>query len=209
MAEERKFGKKLYNLVGADNIDGVKRLIKLYGDELDINYISNDYLAITPLIRAIRHYNVDMVQILLKAGADANCTQTYYERTSPLHTAVCLNDSYMRFEDMPTLQTKERIEIVQLLLDAGADINAINAYDNTPLVIAVTIGFDKIVKLLLRYDPNITIGYYNGRTVMDIISEEDYLQKNRSAYSGDVGAIVKMLEEHIPPSQFIKSARKQ
>ena len=48
------------------------------------------------------------------------------------------------------------IDIVKMLLDAGHDLNAVNAEGLTPLDLAVTVNNSEVVKLLLEYKGKIT-----------------------------------------------------
>jgi len=64
----------------------------------------------TLLALAVHYGRVEMVEVLLKNGADPN-KATYVFKDTPLHMAV-----YFRFK-----------KIQDLLLEAGADENAMNA----------------------------------------------------------------------------------
>ncbi|NEO88292.1 MAG: hypothetical protein F6J87_29150, partial [Spirulina sp. SIO3F2] len=78
----------------------------------------------TPLILAIAHGYVEVVQNLLAAGADPNLQSRFdYEETIPLHHAAKLGQR----------------EMVQTLIEAGADIAATDHQDKTATAIAVAV----------------------------------------------------------------------
>ena len=97
----------------------------------DIN--SGDKEQRTLLHDAALAGNSSAVKILLKSGASPN-SKNYMEST-PLHLAV-----------MSSLIDPE---IVQALVQAGADINIANSYDVKPLLMAISKNQVPIVRLLL------------------------------------------------------------
>ena len=86
-----------------------------------------------PLLRAIEKGNVDMVTMLLSHGAKLS----YDDRKSPL--AMC--DSIFK---------KNGVQIADLLVKAGADINASTGYDNlSPLEYSIRSSNKKVYDFLL------------------------------------------------------------
>lgn len=99
------------------------------------------------LILAVMRGKRDVVEFLLKKGASAKVSTKEDVRTA-LHEAAVGNDA----------------EIVQLLIDGGADVNAL-ARDETPLFRAVRKGHQDIIKKLLDAgaDPNRLPDKYSGK----------------------------------------------
>lgn len=96
--------------------------------------------GITPLIIAIRHGFVDIAKMFIKRGAKVNA-QDNRGRFSALHCAV--------FYKYPS--------IIRMLLEGGAEFNALEKLHYTPLHIAVLIGNLYIVMLLLTENINLDI----------------------------------------------------
>ena len=87
-----------------------------------------------PLLhKAAQTGNIDLVTCLLRSGADINQPWGSYKNT-PLHWAVKFHHP----------------EMVELLLDHGAHIDAQNIMDETPLIIAATNGNEDSVQILLN-----------------------------------------------------------
>jgi Ankyrin repeats (3 copies) len=95
---------------------------------------------------AARRGSIEWVRILLEGGVDPN----YPIADTPLH-AACVNSRPVRYataSDNAVCRTK--VEIVRLLIEYGAHVNARNDAGMTPLIVATSSGSYEIVKLLLR-----------------------------------------------------------
>jgi ankyrin repeat protein len=106
--------------------------------------------------------NVELMRVLLKAGADPRITTA--DGTTALMVAAglgrCTNDY--------TLQRGARSrggeQAVTLLLDAGVDVNALNEADFTALHGAAFRGLNEIIQILVERGGNINARDYRGRT---------------------------------------------
>ncbi len=87
-----------------------------------------------PLLdEALRRHQAEMVEVILKAGADVNARGK--EGFTALHDAALSGN----------------VGAVQILLDHGADINATDRDSGaTPLYMAATMGREEVVNLLLE-----------------------------------------------------------
>jgi ankyrin repeat protein len=65
----------------------------------------------------------------------------------------------------------EHTELVEILLDAGADVNATESDQATALHSACIHGYVEIVKLLLRHSPNLDLRDEDGKTALRIAVE--------------------------------------
>ena len=144
----RKKGKHctlLHYAVSDDDIELVK--ILLQDKYVDVN--AEDWSGETPICRAIRHRNFDIVKLLVENGADVNIVSD--KLTSPLYYAVI-------FED---------VNIVKYLIDNGAEVNNRGFYlDRTALHQACNLDRKDIVKLLLEHNINVNIRDDKGETAL-------------------------------------------
>lgn len=98
---------------------------------------STDRYDGTALIAASQHGNVEVVKLLLKAGVPVDRVNQL--GWTALLEAIILGDGSPRYE-----------EIVQLLLDAGADANVADREGVTPSRHARERGYKTMVKMLMR-----------------------------------------------------------
>ena len=96
------------------------------------------------LLQSVREGNVKAVKQHLAGGADINVKGTNQGMT-PLHLAV----HYAGFETAPNEFDDNQKEIVELLIAAGADVNAKRTGGARPL--DMTVGKPKIAALLRKH----------------------------------------------------------
>ena len=103
-----------------------------------------------------------VIQALLAAGGDLKLTTD--DGTTPLMVAAGLG----RCTFNPNIKRGPRAisaeEAVTVLLDAGADINAVNEADFTALHGAAYRGLNEVIKILVDRGANINARDYRGRT---------------------------------------------
>jgi ankyrin repeat protein len=104
----------------------------------------------------------EIVQALLAAGADHRIT-TNDGTTALMATAGLGPRSYQ-----PNKPRGERLAgaeaAVKLLVEAGADVNAVNEGDFTALHAATYRGWDEVVQYLVEHGANLNARDYRGRT---------------------------------------------
>ena len=101
------------------------------------------YTRDTALHLAAAGYRVELVRLLLAAGADPNSTKNH-RQSGPLHYAT---DGYI---NGPDWNEKRQVQTIQCLLDAGAHVNAQDKNGATPLHRAVRTRCAAAVKCLLQ-----------------------------------------------------------
>lgn len=101
------------------------------------------YVGDTALHLAAAGYRVEVVRLLLAAGADVNATSNH-RRSSPLHYA---GDGYI---NGPAWDAEKQVATIQCLLEHSAMINAQDKNGATPLHRAVRTRSASAVGCLLR-----------------------------------------------------------
>jgi len=115
------------------------------------------YVGDTPLHLAAAGYRVELVQLLLDAGAQPNAA-TNHRHSGPLHYAA---DGYV---NGPDWNAKRQVQTLQRLLDAGAEINAQDKNGAAPLHRAVRTRCAAAVKYLLERGSDATLKNKPGST---------------------------------------------
>ena len=107
-----------------------------------------------PLVAAARDHDFAAVAALLKAKPQIDVNQCAADGTTALHWAVYHDD----------LATVER------LLAAGADVNASNDYQATPLSEAAVIGNSKVLRKLVAAGANVEAHNADGQTALMVLA---------------------------------------
>jgi uncharacterized protein len=118
----------------------------------------------TPLMRAAKAGDTEVVKVLLAKGADPKLTTRF--GMTPLMAAAGLGTK----EEDTTGRKKteaEAIAAIKLCLDAGADVNAIDNQGDTALHGAAQKGDDQVVQFLVDHGAKLDIKDKKGRTPLD------------------------------------------
>lgn len=128
-----------------------REVIQLLLDaEANINHRSTDE-GNTPLMLAVYHADLALIHALLDLGADPMIARK--DGLTALHLAAKL----------------DRVDSAQILLDAGADPNAIGGVTQCPPIhLAAGIGHRQMVELLLKRGADIRAVDRNGYTAFDV-----------------------------------------
>jgi ankyrin repeat protein len=113
----------------------------------------------TPLHLAAAFADAPTVRLLLEHGAHVHQRSHNPLRNQPLHACLALHSSP---------------EIVQVLLDGGADVNATQAGGYAPLHQAAASGSEAVVDLLLRAGANPALRCDQGKTAADYAAERGF-----------------------------------
>lgn len=132
------------------NLAGFTRLLELGADP---NIVYEDGSTILHL--AVRTIDTSLLETALKHGADPNIV-TYSLKQTPLFSAI---------------GAPSGIKVMNILLDAGAEMEARNKYGNTPLITAAVLARLEQVYLLLTRGANYRITNRRGISMMDYIAD--------------------------------------
>ena len=120
-----------------------KKVEEAFNEGADVN-MKNDN-GVWFLLVASGHGNARMVNLLLEKGIDVNITDDYnYNNNNTALSTAVINAKY---------------DVVELLIEKGADINKENNKGDTPLIHAIRFKDYDIVQLLLEH-PYINIEHY-------------------------------------------------
>ncbi len=181
----------LFDAEAHNNLSLMLALVEL---GVDINAYDNE--GRTVLLNQLERGNFEGVGALLKAGADPNKPDSN-EGVPPLFIAIAarhaaeaqrnkakpilakltrlLNVSHEGSEEMVQLVRKQGARrIVEMLVRAGADINAKDPmYGWTPLVLAISVNDEDMVKLLLELGADKTIPDHLGNVASSFAKTEE------------------------------------
>ena len=159
------------------SIEGLVDIMRwLLNHGADPNVPRSDYR--TPLQSAAVNMNLEVVQLLLDHNVYVNSRDDAGE--TPLSDTI-----YTRRSS----QEKGAVDVVQRLLEHGADPNAGARSHSTPLHIASSRGWLEVVRLLHKYGAKVDEKDKEGKTPFQIASEKGYHE------------IAKLLSEHVDVSQ--------
>ena len=121
-------------------------------------------IGATPLLRAAKAGDVEAVRLLLAHGANPNLPNI--QGVTPVMAAAGLGsneiDTRGRFKTEPEL-----VACVDLLVKAGADVNAHDHNGSTALHGAALFGYDDVVKDLVAHNADINAKDKKGMTPLD------------------------------------------
>jgi len=138
---------------------GKTNIVKDYLDKSDfdlLNTHSND--GFTPLSLAGFFNQTEIAKSLIELGADPNLSAKNPSKVNALHSAVA----------------KENYELCKLLIENGANTNAVQMQNVTALHSAVHRGNLDLVKLLIENNASITLKMDNGDTALIIAEREGH-----------------------------------
>ncbi|MEM7114872.1 MAG: ankyrin repeat domain-containing protein [Chloroflexota bacterium] len=158
-----------------DNIETVEELIA-FG--IDLNQADNP-AGLTPILIATLRDNVEMVTLLLEAGADITISDN--SASNVLHHAASNNQleiaKLLLAEEKIDLEARREqweftpllnaafdghVEMVELLVEHGADIEGVDAWGDTPLNAASWNGHLEVVQRLVELGANPDVTNVNG-----------------------------------------------
>jgi len=183
----------LLQAIGDYNIEKAKSII---GYNKDLVQAKSKLQQWTPLHVAALVGNCDAANLLLSQGADVNAKDE--DDWMPLHFAVAFGSSPADMSDVMSskfnLQTvaqrianeaeymtyflnhKGSLEMAELLLLHGADINAKSRRNNSPIMWAVMRGDSQMVQLLTKHKPELVHNFYLGVTPLHYAAGKGYYE---------------------------------
>ncbi len=136
------------------DLEAVRNLVK--GDRALVNGFAAD--GFYPLGLAAFFGHRAIVEFLLKNGADVKTAARNAQKVTALHGAVARRD----------------VEIVRMLLEAGADANARQERGFVPLHDAAANGHAALVELLLKHGAHADAKTDDGKTAGDMAADRGH-----------------------------------
>jgi ankyrin repeat protein len=121
----------------------------------------------TALYRAVRAIDLASVKLLVDAGANPSLGLT--DGSTPLMAAAGLGAP--RGGDEEVTEAGDRndpVDVMKLLVDKGADVNAVNDQGMTPMHYAVQRGVDRVIEYLAGKGGRFDVKNKQGRTPADL-----------------------------------------
>lgn len=134
--------------------------------EKDVNAINSN--GCTVLWTAAHNGYVESLQVLIEAGADVNI-RNRTDGWSPLLIAAATHEAWtFGTQKFWGVNKSRQLEVVQLLLSAGADVNLSSNNNQTPLMEASACGAIDMVDILLKANADVNLRDNNGRSAIDL-----------------------------------------
>jgi ankyrin repeat protein len=158
-AQEGDYGCPL----GAAVTTGNRRMVYLL---LGHGACVNSWSSYGPLHAAAQHHHWEFVWEFLQAGADVNAFDE--GGRTPLYL-VAEDNRFHYFGEQEV--NGRRVAIAQILLDAGADVNAVRLRHGSVLTKACEGEFSDLVRLLVSRGADLHLRDAKGRTAIEIAKE--------------------------------------
>jgi ankyrin repeat protein len=143
----------------AANAGSVEMARELIAHGADVNSTEAYY---TPLAAATLRGHLDVVKLLLAKGADPNLSGRG-DRQTPVLVAV-----------NPVSRRAVHDEILRVLIEAKADVNAVNKEGDTPLTLAVESRRAATVKMLLDAGASVAVQNRNKESPFRLVTTQGY-----------------------------------
>lgn len=131
-----------------------------------IIFLGTRYILTWNIWTAIRENRVNYVLNYLNNGGNANFARNNKWMEGPNEQNYTL---------LMTAARQGRPDIVRILLQHGADPNALTSIGRTPLLFAAESGDLKSVELLVKNGANINYSYVSGSSIQAFVGQEDIL----------------------------------
>ena len=123
----------------------------------------------TPLMRAAKKGDVEMMRVLLAHGADPKLRTKAGTEALMFAAGIGGAGRFTAFEDKQATEA-DFIDAAALCLDRGADINAVSENGQTALHLAVTVRSESFIRFLVERGARVDVQDKQGRTPIDVAS---------------------------------------
>ncbi|XP_067672358.1 ankyrin-1-like [Haliotis asinina] len=143
----------LYHCASQGHLEVAMALIKA-GADVNLATIK----GFSPLLDSIRNNHIEVAKVLIEARCNINLKDRLHH--APIHEAIRQVSQYFGDPGKPS------INIVELLVSAGADLSICDSEGWTPLYQAASSGDLEITKLLLNNGASLEVSTTAGETIL-------------------------------------------
>ena len=152
----------------------------------------------TPLMKAASSSDVELIRILLAAGADPHLT-------TDNHTTPLMMSAGLSWRDIGSLGSdEESLEAMKIFIDLGADVDAFNDEGMTALHGAAQRGSLPILKFLLAQGAKPSVKNARNRTPLDEAKGDDGLGGERRQGRPEAVTLLTALSAGAPSSAGLR-----
>ena len=137
----------------------------------------------TPFLMAAMVADVDVMRVLLAAGADPKMATN--DQTTPLMVAA----GFGRVTAETRVPESRALEAVKMVVEAGNDVNAANARGYTAMHAAAYIGADSVARFLIEKGADVNAKDKSGTTPTFIAAQVDPLHLSTAEVLRKAGGI--------------------
>ena len=166
---QEKLNQELYAAVGAGDVAKIKALIAVGAN---VNDARGGFVE-----EQVQFFNLDVTPVKIKKGliiaeTKATATQRIIARRIDEHVLA--------------LAAREgKLEIIKVLLDAGADVNARNILSQTALMVAALGGQGDAVQMLVAAKADVNLVEKDGKTALMLAAENGQTDAVRALLKGN------------------------
>ncbi|QYT06229.1 hypothetical protein H0G86_013091 [Trichoderma simmonsii] len=230
-ARDETYGRSALSWAAGNGFDDVVKLLTrgyhnwhrkftllLLGNISEID--SMDASGRTPLLHAIWNGNAAVIETLIKAGARLDVTDNiggtplfyamYYRRDAIVklllkHGATPISGYKMATELFFSAVEKGDLQVIQLFLDSGFDIESRKRGNQTPLLLAANMGRRDVIQVLLDQGANIKVEDEGGRMPLHCAATSGDIDTVQLLLNNDADINLMDLTKRTPLSYAVES----